>query len=253
MSLKLITLLLIVWEAIKAVLRWLVKRKRDLCENLSKRCTQVFDKILRQILCLLPTETKSGPIHFLTLLEPFQSLARVDFHAVEVQNHGFFSNARILFPSDQLTAPIFESETPVWFSDDILLLEADIFEELQEYLTNAERAGNFYIDASDYFNQISDVCMERFSFEHSIRVNDSREMRTRTLREHKDYNLVTSYLSYLVDAQASKELYASLEPISYFRWKAKQYAKVLQLLEASPHTPPDLYKVWKQQSKYCRD
>ena len=127
---------------------------------MAKQCTQVIDKILRQILYLLPTETKSGPIHFVTLLEPIRSLVRIDW-TVGVN----ISDARENFLSDQL-APTLGSETPVWLSNDMLGLEMDIFQEIQEYLTDAERAGKFYIDASDYFNQISNMCMERFRMKH---------------------------------------------------------------------------------------
>jgi hypothetical protein len=32
--------------------------------------------------------------------------------------------------------------------------------ELEEYLTDAERAGSFYIDAYDYFDSLFDMCID---------------------------------------------------------------------------------------------
>jgi len=41
----------------------------------------------------------------------------------------------------------------------MLLLDLHTF-ELEEYLTDAERAGNFYIDADDYCKQLFYMCVE---------------------------------------------------------------------------------------------
>jgi hypothetical protein len=65
------------------------------------------------------------------------------------------------FRSDQPVAlsAILSPEILVWLSDDMLLLDLDIF-ELKEYLTDAERAGSFYIKTSDYINPLFDMCVQ---------------------------------------------------------------------------------------------
>jgi hypothetical protein len=64
------------------------------------------------------------------------------------------SMAQLHFRSEQLVeTPISGSQIPVQLSEDMLLLDLHTF-ELEEYFTDVERAGNFYIDSSDYFNQL---------------------------------------------------------------------------------------------------
>ena len=119
--------------------------------------------MLSQVLCLLSTKTESGLIHFVTLREPFQWLEtsvtmRCGTQPPEITME-LFPRTHQSFLSGQLVAPTLGSEIPVWLSDDMLLLDLDTF-ELDEYFTDAERAGSFHIEASDYFNQIFDMCRE---------------------------------------------------------------------------------------------
>jgi hypothetical protein len=87
-------------------------------------------------------------INFVTLIEPFRSFQPT-----------FFSDVENNFLSYRQTAPILGSHIPVRLCDDMLLLELHTF-ELEEYLTDAERAGSFYIDAYDYFDSFFDMCID---------------------------------------------------------------------------------------------
>jgi hypothetical protein len=87
-------------------------------------------------------------INFVTLIEPFRSFQPT-----------FFSDVENYFLSYRRTAPILGLHIPVQLCDDMLLLELHTF-ELEEYLTDAERAGSFYVDAYDYFDSFFDMCID---------------------------------------------------------------------------------------------
>ena len=87
-------------------------------------------------------------INFVTLIEPFRSFQSTFFFDVENNSLSY-----------RRTAPISGSHIPIRLCDDMLLLELPTF-EFAEYLTDAERAGSFYIDAYDYFDSFFDMCID---------------------------------------------------------------------------------------------
>jgi len=113
------------------------------------------------VLCLLSAETESGLIHLVTLREPFRSFETSDTS----RPMQCLSNARKNFLSDQLAAPVLGSKIPVCLSDDMLLFELHTI-KFEEYLIDVERAGKFYIDPSNYFSQLFDMCVEHCFARH---------------------------------------------------------------------------------------